>query len=179
MPASFADHGAGLCQATDKALDFIILWVIAIAIVLVTFATPALATDLKVDGYISPAVVLVTMEPLAPVSRGASKELLATGPPSRILLIGKDKTALPNRLPSKVVIGKVVTNATGDEIGIITKVDGSEVVVAVGGYPGASTYHIGLKWDDFTTNDHGKNIKLLKNVNAAALRSLPAYRSLD
>ncbi len=178
MPAAFADRGTSLCQTTYQA-TYIILCVIAIGIVSLTFANRAIAADLTVGGYISPAAVLVTMEPLAPVSREVPMELLATGPPSRILLIGKAKMGMRHRLPPQFIVGKTVTNTAGDEIGIVTKVDGAQVVIAVGGYPGAGTYDIELSWDHFTTNDKGEDIKLLTNVSTVALRSLPKHRSLD
>jgi len=180
MTANLSDHGTRLSMAPFKAklLHFIILCIAAIVFILLAFMNPANAAEQNEGRYLSPAHVPVTMEPLAAVSR-EEPELLASSPPSRILLIGKSKKAQHRSLPPQNVVGKMVKNSAGDEIGIVTKVDGALVVVAVGGYSGTGTYDVGLNWDYFATSGKSTDIRLLTNVSTITLRKLPAYRRLD
>ncbi len=179
MSATFVCRGASLCQATHKALSLFALCVVAIGAGLLTFANPAIAIEPKLGGYISPAAVLVTMAPLAPLWQKAPMQLLATGLPSTIMLRGKNEIAMRHKGPSQFTVGKVVVNAVGDEIGVITKVDGAQVVVAVGGTRGAGTYDIGLTRNHFITNGEGGDIRLVNNASTAPLSELPGYRNLD
>ncbi len=176
MSATFTDR---LCQVTYKALDLFILCVVAIGIVLLTLANPAIAIDPRAGGYISPAAVPVTMEPLAALPGAVPMALLATGPPSEILLLGKAKMAKRLRLPPQFIVGKAVINSAGDKIGMVTKIDRALVVVDVSGNSDTGPYDIGLNWNHFTSNGNGKGITLLTNMSTSPLRDLPEYRSLD
>lgn len=149
---------------------------VVIGIVLFAMAHPAIADDLKASGYRSPAVVLVTMEPLAPLPQAAS---LATAPPSKVLFKGNTEMAMRHALPPKFIVGKAVTNTAGEAIGIISKIDGEQIVLAVGGDLGVPAHYTTLNWNHFSTRGKGADIKLLTTLSKAQLVSLPNYTRLD
>ncbi|MEX0694160.1 MAG: PRC-barrel domain-containing protein [Rhodospirillales bacterium] len=145
--------------------------------ILLGFSKSANAEDLKVTGYSSPAAVLVTMEPLADLSSRVPMDSFSTAPPSKALLIGKAAMAKRHQLPPHNIVGKDVTNIAGDAIGVVTKIDGEQVIVAVEEYFGAGARHIALDWNHFTTSGVGKNIKLLMTLSKFQLKKLPKYNS--
>lgn len=132
MPANFPERKARLSWVSAKTLHFLILCVVAVVIVLLTFTSPALAIDLKAASYVNLASAPVTMEPLAAVSREVT---LATGIPSQILLIGKDKMAIRYRLPLHFSARKAVKHTGVTGISIVDKADRESYIPAASSNP--------------------------------------------
>ncbi len=133
MYTNFDDRSADPREATHNAINLFLLCIVAIGIVLMTFVKPAIAIDPKAGVYISPAAVLVTMEPLP----ATPMQMLATGPPSRVLLVGKTAMVIHHRPQTQSIGSKLATNSASDKIDIVNKVDRAQ---ADGSPPGAGTH---------------------------------------
>ncbi|MEX0694020.1 MAG: hypothetical protein WD075_06225, partial [Rhodospirillales bacterium] len=89
----------------------------------------------------------------------------------------QEETAMRHKLPPQTVIGKDVTNTMGDVIGEVTKIDGEQVIVAVGGFLGVGAYDVALNWDQFTTKGDGDDIELKTSLSKDALKKMPEYKN--
>jgi len=79
-------------------------------------------------------------------------------------------------LPPQAVIGKDVTNVMGETIGKVTKIDGEQVIVAVGGFLGLGAYDVALDWSQFKTSGDGDDIKLQTTLSKDQLKKMQEYK---
>lgn len=179
IPPIIVDRGSSIVLAMLRFSALIVLCAGVVGYLLLALANPAMADDTTANGYRSAAVVLVTTEPLTRSSLITPMEPIATAPPSKALFVGNADVAMRRPLPPKFLVGKVVTDTAGAPIGIITRVDGEQIVLAVGNDLGAGTYATALNWNHFATQGKGKEIQLVTTLSKAQLKTLPEYRSLD
>ncbi|MEQ9489954.1 MAG: PRC-barrel domain-containing protein [Alphaproteobacteria bacterium] len=96
----------------------------------------------------------------------AETDALATG-----------ETGSRHMLPPEAVIGKDVTNSTGDNIGTVSEIAGDQVIVSVGGFLGLGAHDVALDWSQFTTSGEGDDIELHTKLSKDQLESMPEYKS--
>src|SRR6185295_18687039 len=77
-------------------------------------------------------------------------------------------------LPS-FIVGKAVTNAAGDKIGTVDKIDGNNVIVSVGGFLGIGSHDVSLPFSQLTLTGTGDDAKLQTALSRDELKAMPEY----
>jgi hypothetical protein len=78
--------------------------------------------------------------------------------------------------PAEEVVGKSVTNVEGEDIGKISEIVGSQVIVAVGGFLGIGARDVALDWSQITPTGMGDEMKLQTTLTKAELEAMPEYK---
>jgi hypothetical protein len=83
--------------------------------------------------------------------------------------------AKPTQPPASIV-GKDVVNAAGDKIGSVTKIDGNQVIVSVGGFLGIGSHDVALAWNQLSLSGSGNQQKLETALSKDELKAMPEYK---
>lgn len=78
--------------------------------------------------------------------------------------------------PPGFIVGKSVTNAQGDKIGTISKIDGSNVVISVGGFLGIGSHDVAVPYSQLTLQGSGDDAKLQTALTRDELKAMPEYQ---
>jgi sporulation protein YlmC with PRC-barrel domain len=79
-------------------------------------------------------------------------------------------------MPPANVAGKNVINATGDEIGKVSKIVGGLVIVEVGGFLGIGTHDVAVDWSQLQATGIGDDMKLKTTLTKDEIKGLPEYK---
>jgi hypothetical protein len=82
----------------------------------------------------------------------------------------------PSSSPPAFIVGKSVTNAQGDKIGTVSKIDGNNVVVSVGGFLGIGSHDVAVPWSQLTLAGAGDEAKLQTALTRDELKAMPEYQ---
>jgi len=86
------------------------------------------------------------------------------------------QAASPSAMPPETVIGKSVVNTEGKEIGEISKIDGNQVIVEVGGFLGIGARDVALDWSQLSSTGMGDDMKLQTTLTKEELEAMPEYK---
>lgn len=93
----------------------------------------------------------------------------------RMLSPGVSSQAVPAMPPANVA-DKNVINATGDEIGKVSRTVGSLVIVEVGGFLGIGTHDVAVEWSQLQATGVGDDMKLKTTLTKDEIKALPEYK---
>lgn len=79
--------------------------------------------------------------------------------------------------PPGFIVGKEVVNAQGDKIGTVSKIDGSNVIVSVGGFLGIGSHDVSLAWNQLSLSGTGDQAKLQTSLTKDELKAMPEYKA--
>ncbi|MBE0531757.1 MAG: PRC-barrel domain-containing protein [Rhodospirillales bacterium] len=106
------------------------------------------------------------MNQAAPMMPGAEPRMLSPGVSSQAA----------SAMPPANVAGKNVINATGDEIGKVSKIVGNLVIVEVGGFLGIGTHDVAVDWSQLQATGIGDDMKLKTTLTKDEIKALPEYK---
>lgn len=134
----------------------------ALSAAMLTFAGTALAADPAQPGRADG----VRNEAPAEIDRTRNTDINTPGMPN--------DAAKPTAPPNSIV-GLNVVNAEGEEIGEVAGVDGSKVIVSVGGFLGLGAHDVALEWDELEMTGNGADAKLQTAMTKEQLKGMPQY----
>jgi len=77
--------------------------------------------------------------------------------------------------PPGFIVGKPLLNPQGDKIGTVSKIEGDNVIVSVGGFLGIGSHDVSLAWNQLRLSGMGDNAKLWTTLTQDELKALPEY----
>lgn len=80
-------------------------------------------------------------------------------------------------MPTKDLVGKDIVNAKGETIGEVEAVEGSSIIVGVGGFLGIGQRNVAIDWDQVSLAGTGKDAKLQVNMSEEQLKALPEHET--
>ena len=89
---------------------------------------------------------------------------------------GSLQTSPSSSAPPGFVVGKSVTNAQGDKIGTVSKIEGNNVIISVGGFLGIGSHDVSVPWSQLTLSGTGDDAKLQTALTRDELKAMPEYK---
>jgi hypothetical protein len=112
----------------------------------------------------------------APPAAGAGPSSTTPPPPPDILAPFPDRLGAKPAQPPASIVGKDVVNAAGDKIGSVSKIDGNQVIVSVGGFLGIGSHDVALAWNQLNLSGSGDQQKLETSLSKDELKAMPEYK---
>jgi hypothetical protein len=78
--------------------------------------------------------------------------------------------------PPGFIMGKSVLNTEGEKIGTVSKIDGDNVIVSVGGFLGIGSHDVALPWSQLRLSGTGDDARLQTALTKEELKAMPEYK---
>jgi len=111
----------------------------------------------------------------APPAAGAGPSSTMPPPPD-VMAPPSDRLGAKPTLPPASIVGKDVVNAAGDKVGSVSKIDGNQVIVSVGGFLGIGSHDVALAWNQLNLSGSGDQQKLETSLSKDELKAMPEYK---
>lgn len=121
-------------------------------------------------GVLTPAAQTIVAQATQPSTPSTPAEKGAIG--------GAPSAAQP-AVPPPTIIGKDLVDSKGKKVGKVAKIDGDQVVVAVGGFLGIGARDVAVPWKSLTTIGSGGSQKVETSMTEDELKQLPEYKTSE
>jgi len=100
----------------------------------------------------------------------------STAPPSNVLAPSAGRLGAKPAQPPASIVGKDVINTAGDKVGSVSKIDGDQVIVSVGGFLGIGSHDVALAWNQLNLSGAGEEQKVQTALSKDELKAMPEYK---